>query len=228
MTQSIGQPVSRADGREKVTGGARYTADVPIEDVTYGFMVTGTIPHGRVTKIDTGAAEAATGVLKVLTYRNTPRLQKIAHPPAGQSYLPLQDDRILYEGQPVALVVAKTLEQAQHAASLVKVEYKRQPALVNFRQALSQAIDVKNFAESDTKTGDAQSAIADSAVRIKQTYTTADRHHNAIELSGTIAEWRDGKLLMHDATQYVWGVRLVVSQALGIKPEDIRVPILLG
>lgn len=138
MSQSIGQPISRADGRTKVTGGARYTADVPIEDVTHGFMVTGTIPHGRVTKIDTGTAEAATGVLKVLTYRNTPRLQKIAHPPAGQSYLPLQDDRILYEGQPVALVVAKTLEQAQHAASLVKVEYERQPSSISVEHAAKQ------------------------------------------------------------------------------------------
>lgn len=77
MSQSIGQPVSRADGHAKVTGSAHYTADVRKEDVTYRFMVTGTIPHERMTKIDPGAAEAATGVLKVLTYRNTPRLQKI-------------------------------------------------------------------------------------------------------------------------------------------------------
>ena len=111
----IGKPLSRLDGRPKVTGAARYTADTPIEGLTYAVFATSTIPHGRVTKLDVSKAEVAPGVLKVLTHLNTPKLKPVQHPPAGQNLMPLQDDRILYEGQPVALVIADTWERARHA-----------------------------------------------------------------------------------------------------------------
>lgn len=116
---AIGQPVSRADGRLKVTGGARYTADIPVQGAAHAAIFHSTIANGRTVLIDTAAAEAAPGVLAVLTRRNMPRMNRAPQPwnhlrPYGQSYLPIQDEQIHYAGQPVALVVAETLDQAAY------------------------------------------------------------------------------------------------------------------
>ena len=110
---AVGQPISRADGRLKVTGGARYTADIPVTGAAHAAIVHSTIANGRSVSIDTGAAEEAPGVLAVFTHRNMPRMNPTPRPwshlhPHGQGYLPLQDDKIHYAGQPVALVVAAT------------------------------------------------------------------------------------------------------------------------
>ena len=132
---AIGQPLSRADGRLKVTGGARYTGDLPIAGVTYGAIVHSTIANGTTASIDTSAAEKAPGVLAVFTHHNMPRMNPTPKPwshlrPHGQGYLPLQDDKIHYAGQPVALVVAATLDQAMHAGTLVAIEYEVEPPAV--------------------------------------------------------------------------------------------------
>ena len=219
----MGQPRSRVDGPAKVTGRARYTADVPVEGLSYGVLVGSTIPSGRIVAIDAAAAQAAPGAVRIFTHENTPRLGKAAVPPAGQTYLPLQDATIHYEGQHVALVVAETLEQAQHAASLVSVRVATEPAEVNFRNKLAEAIAVRGYFENDTRNGDVDAALAKAAVKIDATYRTADRHHNTMEPSATLAVWEDGKLTVYDATQSVWFVRAVLAQALGMRPEDIRV-----
>ena len=122
---AIGQPISRTDGRLKVTGGARYTADIPVADAAHGAIVHSTIARGRTVSIDTTAAENASGVLAVFTHRTMPRLNPTPKPwshlhPHGQSYLPLQDEQIHYAGQPVALVVAGTLDEAMHAGALIR------------------------------------------------------------------------------------------------------------
>jgi xanthine dehydrogenase YagR molybdenum-binding subunit len=223
MSAMIGTPLSRADGLAKVTGSARYTADTQVEGLTYGVFAASTMPNGHLIRLDTVAAAQAPGVLKVLTHLNMPKLHALSHPPAGQSYMPLQQDRIYYEGQPIALVVAETLEQALHAANLVQAEYAREPAATDFRRTLDAAFTVTNFAEPDTQTGDVTHALAQAAVRIERTYRTADRHHNPLEPSATIAVWHGGKLTLYDATQWVWGVRMVVATALGIPPEDVQV-----
>src|SRR5246500_660922 len=128
---TIGQPVSRVDGRLKVTGGARYAADVPIADLAHAAMVHSTIANGRIVTIDTTAAESAPGVLAVFTHRNMPRMNPTPKPwshlrPHGQSYLPLQDEKVLYADQPIALVIAGTVDQASYAGTLIKVEYDAQ------------------------------------------------------------------------------------------------------
>src|SRR2546426_3165316 len=109
---AIGQPLSRFDGRLKVTGAARYTADIPLPDATHAAIVQSSIANGRTVSIDTTAAEQAPGVVAVFTHRTMPRLNATPKPwshlhPHGQSYLPLQDDQIHYAGQPLALVVAE-------------------------------------------------------------------------------------------------------------------------
>src|SRR5260370_2968361 len=142
---AIGQPISRMDGRIKVTGAARYTADIPIADVVYGVIVQSTIAKGRTVSIDTVAAEQAPGVLAVFTHRNMPRMNPTPRPwshlhPHGQSYLPLQDNRILYADQPIALVVATTHDQAAYAGTLISVEYETQPPAVFARQTANDAV----------------------------------------------------------------------------------------
>src|SRR5204863_7595810 len=105
---AVGQPISRADGRLKVTGAAQYTADIPVKGAAYAAIVHSTIANGRTVSIDTGAAEDVPGVLAVFTHRNMPRMNPTPRPwshlhPHGQGYLPLQDDKIHYAGQPLAL-----------------------------------------------------------------------------------------------------------------------------
>jgi xanthine dehydrogenase YagR molybdenum-binding subunit len=110
---AIGQPISRVDGRHKVTGSAQYTADLAIANAAHAAIVHSRIANGRTVSIDTTAAAQALGVLAVLTHHNMPRMIPVPWShlhPQGQTYLPLQDDKIHYAGQPVAIVVAETLD----------------------------------------------------------------------------------------------------------------------
>lgn len=219
----IGQPRSRADGPLKVTGAAMYAADTPIDDLLFGVFVGATIPSGRLTRLHADDAAHAPGVVHVFTQADMPRLGDVQAPPAGESRHPMQDDEIRYEGQYIALVVAATLEQALSAASLVRAEYAATPAVTDFERRRDEAFSATNWAEPDSDVGDVESGLARAAVRIDRVYRTADRHHNAMEPSATVASWRNGTLTIHDATQGVQLVRLVVSQALGLAPEQVRV-----
>src|ERR1700724_2870535 len=147
---AIGQPISRLEGRLKTTGAARYTADLPIADVVHGVIVQSTIANGRTVSIDTRAAEKAPGVLAVFTHRNLPRMNPTPKPwshlhPQGQSYLPLQDDQILYANQPVALVVATTRDQAAYAGTLIGIQYESSPPAVFDRPAANEAVKPPQF-----------------------------------------------------------------------------------
>ena len=220
---AIGTPMNRRDGQEKVSGEARYAAEFPFDDLLYGVLVQSTIPNGTVTDFDLSKAEAAPGVARIFTSRNTPRFAPMPSPPLGQTMLPLQDDRIQYEGQHIALVLAETLQQAQYAAKLVHVTYAAEPAKIAFRGSLDSAISVQGFSENDTRTGDVAAALNAAEVTLEGTYRTADRHHVAMEPSATLADWRDGKLTIYDATQWVHGVRMTVAHVLSIPIDDVRV-----
>jgi len=140
---AIGQPIPRADGDLKVSGGAAYTSDIRCSGAVRAVIVQSTIANGRIKSIDASAAEEA-GVLAVFTHRNLPRMNPTPKPwnenrPSGQGYLPLQDDRIHYAGQPVALVVAATLEQAAHAGTLIKVDPLSDPRLESSEPAGASA-----------------------------------------------------------------------------------------
>ena len=226
---AVGQPISRIDGRLKVTGGARYTADIPVEAIVHGAIVYSTIANGRTVSIDTAAAENAPGVLDVLTHKNMPRMnqQSWSHlRPQGQTYLPLQDDRIHYAGQPVALVIAATLDQANYAGTLIKVAYEAHPPVVfDLRTAKEDAVEPpQRMWPLSSSVGDADKAIAGAAVKIQQTYTMSDRHHNPMEPHVTLAVWDGtGSLTLYDSTQMVVGTRKLVSLVLGIPEEKINV-----
>jgi xanthine dehydrogenase YagR molybdenum-binding subunit len=228
---AIGQPISRVDGRLKVTGGARYTADIPLAGATHAAIVNSTIANGRTLSIDTTAAEKAPGVLAVFTYRNMPRMNPTPKPwshlhPHGQGYLPLQDDKIHYAGQPIALVVAATLDQAAYAGTLIEVDYEAHPPVVfDLRTAKKDAVDPPQFLwPVASSVGDAERGIAGAAVGIEQTYATPDRHHNQMEPHATTAVWdADGTLTLYETTQHIFGTRDLVSIVLGVPIEKIDV-----
>jgi xanthine dehydrogenase YagR molybdenum-binding subunit len=227
---AIGQPISRADGRLKVTGGAHYTADIRVAGAAHAAIVHSTIANGRTASIDTTAAEKAFGVLAVFTYRNMPRMNATPKPwshlhPHGQGYLPLQDDKIHYAGQPIALVVAETLDQAAHAGTLIKVQYDTVRPVVFNRETAKEAVDPPQFLwPVASSVGDADKGIAAGAVKIDQTYTTVDRHHNQMEPHATTAVWdADRSLTLYETTQHIYGARELISIVLGVPLEKINV-----
>ena len=227
---SVGQPLSRLDGRLKVTGGAQYTADVPLTGALHGAIVHSTIANGRTISIDTGPAERAPGVVAAFTYRSMPRMNPTPKPwshlhPFGQGYLPLQDDQIHYAGQPVVLVIANTPDQAAYAGTLVKVEYDEKPPVVFNAETAKRAIDPPQFLwPVSSSVGDPAKGLADGAIRIEGVYTTPDRHHNQMEPHATMATWdAGGALTIFDSTQHIFGMRELVSIVLGLPQEKITV-----
>jgi CO/xanthine dehydrogenase Mo-binding subunit len=186
-----------------------------------------------------GAAEDAEGVLAVLTHAN---LSKIAsqpplfpslwgHPAPGMTFFPMQDEVVHYAGQPVAMVVADSLERARHAATLVRISYRETPSKTTIDQGRDQAsVPEKIFGgllPGHMERGDADAGLAGAAVRIDETYRMAANHHNPIEPSATTAVWEDGLLTLYDATQGVTATQFTVGALLGMPPTKVRVGIAL-
>ena len=164
----------------------------------------------------------------MLTHRDMPRMNRVPWShlhPQGQTYLPLQDDKIHYAGQPVAVVVAETLDQAADAGTLIDIEYKVDRPVVFRPPMAKEAVDPpQRMWPLTSSAGNADKAIADAAVKIEQAYTMPDRHHNAMEPHATLAVWsNDGILTLYDSTQMVVGTRKVVSLVLGIPEEKVNV-----
>lgn len=221
----IGQPVDRADGPAKVTGGARFAAEHPLAGLTHAVLVTSSIPSGRIASISTARAEKMRGVALVMTHLNAPKLpengQAGLNPPAGRILNLLQDDQVHYNNQPVALVVADTLEHAQDAARAVMITYAASPADLDFAQAkASRTVRPKL---PDSSRGDFPAGWRDAGSRVDAVYTTAMQHHNPMEPHATIAHWDGERLTLYDSTQYVTGVKTTVAKRLGLDPGRVRV-----
>jgi xanthine dehydrogenase YagR molybdenum-binding subunit len=226
MSGGIGQSVNRLDGADKVSGRARYTADTPVANLAHAVIVPATRPKARIIGFDLSAASASSGVIGILTYRNSPRLESIRdYVLVSQHLLPLQDDRVLHEGQPVALVVADTLERATEAARLVLVSYRDEPFETDFlgRVELSEVAPAFFDIPPNKSTGDVGTAWFEADVQVENAYLTSDRHHNPMEPSATLAVWSDGHLLVHDATQSVQDTRNVLAKAFKLDPARVRV-----
>lgn len=227
---AIGQPVSRADGRLKVTGRAPYTADIPLAGAAHAAIVHSTIANGRTLAIDTEAAEKVRGVLAVFTHRNMPRLNPTPKPwshlhPHGQGYLPLQDDKIHYAGQPIAMVIATTRDQALYAAGLVSVAYNVERTVVFDYETAKVAVDPPQFLwPVASSVGDVERGLQQGVMRIDRTYTTSDRHHNQMEPHATAAIWdADEALTLYETTQHIFGTKELVSIVLGVPVNKITV-----
>jgi len=232
-TAHIGQPINRVDGRAKVTGKAKYAGEHPADDLAYGFVVSSQIAKGRIARIDAAKALAVPGVLAVLTHENVPRLagsdrdfQDEVAPP-GSPFRPLQDRQIRYSGQPVALVVAVSFEQSRYAASLVRVEYDRQPHVTNLKDQLEKAFQPKEregIPLTKKPRGDADRAFAQAAVKHEAEYLVPVEHHNPMEpFATTVIRGADGKLTVYDKTQGVQNVRDYLCKVFGYAHDDLRV-----
>jgi xanthine dehydrogenase YagR molybdenum-binding subunit len=227
----IGAPVSRLDGPLKVRGAARFAAEFALENLAYAALAYATIPKGRMTDLDTAEAEAAPGVVLVMTHRNAPRMKPIplfmSNPKAagGSDLSILQDDRIHWNGQPIAVVLAETQEQADHAVSLIRVAYETQPAVTAFEQAKAQGTEPAAFQGEPLKQeiGDAEAALAAAPVKVDATYRTPRHNHNPIELHAATVAWNGDDLVIHDATQAVAHTAWSVAQVFGLKEEQVHV-----
>jgi xanthine dehydrogenase YagR molybdenum-binding subunit len=235
MSPAIGQPVNRVDGPDKVTGGARYTAEIALPWLSHAAIVGATIPSGRVVAIDDERALAADGVLAVLTHTSLPRIAGEPHllpslvggPAPGESFFPMQDDVVHYAGQPVALVVADSHERAQHAATLVDVSYERSPSITSIEEGLDVAYEAERLfgglMPGRTERGDVAAALGGAEVRIDASYRFAANHHNSIEPSASTAVWEDGRLTLYDSTMGIRATQLTVAHLLGLPLSHVRV-----
>jgi xanthine dehydrogenase YagR molybdenum-binding subunit len=216
----------RYDGRAKVTGQAKYAAEFTVKNPAYAWIVQSTIPNGSLAAIDQTEAAKAAGVLAVLTPFNAPKLPKAkVEPPSSRHITVLQEPDVWYNGQPIAVVVAETLDRARYAASLLKISYKQEPAKLNFKDRLSEGRPPKQPGRepADTTRGDLKATLAKADVRVEETYTTPIQNHNPMEPHATIAMWEGDKLSVYDATQYITGVKMALAKNLGIPLENVRV-----
>jgi CO/xanthine dehydrogenase Mo-binding subunit len=217
-----GAPVDRVDGRLKVAGAAPYPSDVRYPDMAHAAFVRSTIAAGRILAIEVTAAEAVGGVQAIITHDNAPRLGRAAAsvlgppPPA-----PLQDDRILHNGQYVAVVVADTPQQAAEAARRVVVTYDRAEAALDLDDPRGES--VANPFGWDAARGDVEAGLADADVVHEAVYTTADNTNNPLGLFTTVAAWQGDGLVLHDASQWTSNVRTTVAAAFGLPEPSVRV-----
>jgi xanthine dehydrogenase YagR molybdenum-binding subunit len=232
---AVGTPVTRVDGAVKVTGRARYAAEIPLPWLCHMAIVGAAIASGRVAAIDADAALASDGVLAVLTHENLPPIPGEPHllpsllgqPAPGMSFFPLQDDVVHYAGQPVALVVADSHERAQHAASLVRVEYHRAPSLTTIDEGRDQAYEAERLfgglLPGRNERGDVDAALAQAEARVDVHVRMAANHHNALEAPSSLAAWEDGRLTIHESTMGVRATQLTVAHLLGLPLSHVRV-----
>jgi xanthine dehydrogenase YagR molybdenum-binding subunit len=237
MTAYIGTGTSRVDGVAKVTGAAKYAAEFNVPGLAHGSVVSATITKGRITRIDVSAAIRVDDVVTVLTHENRPfmadndQAYKDDVSPDGSPFRPLYDNSVKFNGQPIALVVAKTTEIARHAASLVRVEYENESHVTDIFHQRDAAVPIKTpsdpigalFAPPKTR-GTPDQALAAAVVHHEAEYFVPIEHHNPMELyASTVIFEPGGKLTVYDKTQGVQNVQRYLCAVLGMKPEDVRV-----
>jgi xanthine dehydrogenase YagR molybdenum-binding subunit len=228
-TNVIGKPLPRVDGRAKVTGSARYAADFNQQDQVYAVIVHSTVGLGRITGIDSAAVSSMPGVLAVITHLNAPRLAYEPHtgpidPAVGERLHVLQDDRVRFYGQPVAVVVADTLDEAERAAAALHVTYAADRPVVDpsdpkARAIVPEAADM----EADKGRGDADGALARAPVKVDATYDMARENHNPMEPHATVAAWTGDRLTLWSKSQFVVNEQAEIAAVFGIPAENVQV-----
>jgi xanthine dehydrogenase YagR molybdenum-binding subunit len=223
MTATIlGAPLDRVDGPLKVRGAATYPTDVTYPDMAHAALVQSTIAAGRIRRIGTARAEAAPGVLAVITHESAPTLGEPPQDPFfPASRFPLEDDRILHRGQHVAVVVAETRAQAVAAARLVTVDYDAAAPLLAIENPAAAV--VRNPFGTDRTRGDVPAALAAADVTFDQTFHIAAETNNPMGLFATVARWDGDRLTVHDATQWPLLERRVLATLFGVPEEQVRV-----
>jgi xanthine dehydrogenase YagR molybdenum-binding subunit len=215
----VGQPLDRVDGRLKVTGRATYAYEVArAPDALYGVLVQATVGHGRITKIDSAAALAAPGVVLVLTHENA---FAQGSGQVAEAHPVLNSAEISYYGQPVALVVAGSFEEARAGAYLIRVAYDETPGQYSLGSNLDQA-RVPGSGGAESAVGDFAGAFAAAPVRLDVTYTTPLESHAMMEPHATLAVWDGNNLILHTSNQMLNLGRDAVARTLRMAPENVR------
>jgi xanthine dehydrogenase YagR molybdenum-binding subunit len=225
----IGQPLDRTDGKAKTEGSARYAAEHPVPGMVHAVMVTSTIPSGRVAGVESADASQVPGVLLIITHENVMRLPEETKagnvaPPIGRVLSLLQDDAVHYNNQPVAVVVADTLEHAREAAARLRIDYERHDAVLDFEQAKAKTHPPEKVLTepADTRRGDYHAGLLSASTTVDALYSTPIENHNPLEPHATIASWNGDHLTLYNSTQYIMGVRDTVADTFGIPKENVR------
>jgi xanthine dehydrogenase YagR molybdenum-binding subunit len=217
----IGKPTDRIDGPLKTTGTAPYAHDRHdvVPNQAYGYVVGSAIASGRITSIDLSAAKAAPGVLAIVTADNAGKLGKGSFNTARL----LGGPDIEHYHQAIALVVARTFEQARAAAQLVRVDYVRAQGVFDLAAARDSGKPVAGFGgPADTAIGDFAGSFASAPVQLDATYTTPDHAHAMMEPHASIAAWNGDKLTLWTSNQMIDWSTGEMAKTLGIAKEKVR------
>ncbi|MBO0948425.1 xanthine dehydrogenase family protein molybdopterin-binding subunit [Fibrella forsythiae] len=235
MKDLTNPPIDRIDGRMKVTGGAQYFADFDLPNTAYCVIVGSEIARGSIASLDTKKALGAPGVLGVFTHQNMPPIPGWDAPVGGEAdgpapkpkteetYRILSSPKILFDGQPIAIVVADTFERATYAASLVKATYTKQPTRTDLHKHVSDGVAPKGAEGGNYLRGKAD-AYQTAPVTLEANYTIPVEVHNPMELHGILAHWTAANTLMiYAKTQGVNATQQAMAQAFKLDPKNIHV-----
>lgn len=215
-----------------MTGSARYSGDVKQPELLHGVLVTSTVASGRIRQIDTAEALKVPGVVSVMSHENAPKLagldkNKPSDAATDRVLQLFQDNRVFYNHQPIAVVLADTLEHATEGAALVRVTYDAQPHKPELPKQKSGAVTPEKMPriddQVDTKRGDTRAGMAAASVRLEETYETPTQIHNALEPHTYVSSWEGDKLTIYATTQGVSAYQKRVAELFAIPRENVRV-----
>jgi xanthine dehydrogenase YagR molybdenum-binding subunit len=223
VTGAVGTAHTRVEGRDKVTGAARFAGEIPFAELAHGWLVLSSVARGRIRSVESAPVLAMPGVLSVLHHGNAPRLETEYASLFGipDPVLQLfQHDRVPYVGWPVALVVAETSEQAREAAEALVVEYDEEVHDVAFFAGHSGSYTPEG---SETEKGDVEAELAASAVVVDAEYTTPEEHHSPMEPHAAMARWDNGRLEVVDSNQGSRFVADELAKLFSLDADSVRV-----
>jgi xanthine dehydrogenase YagR molybdenum-binding subunit len=234
MTSTIGKPLTRIDGRAKVTGAARYAAEFNQPSQVYAVVVGSTVGLGRITGIDADPVLALPGVIAVISHLDAPRLaygpQKSGIDPAvGERLHVLQDDHVRFYGQPVAIVVAETLDCAERGAAALRVSHAAEQPVVDMHHPRAEAVVPEAATQpgtrvkADIERGNADGALDSAPVKVDVAYDMARENHNPMEPHATIAAWSGDRLTLWSKSQFVANEQAEIAAIFGMPRENVRV-----
>ncbi|MEU3980457.1 xanthine dehydrogenase family protein molybdopterin-binding subunit [Streptomyces sp. NPDC026672] len=225
--RAVGTGHVRVEGRDKVTGAARYAGEIPFTELAHGWLALSTVTRGRIREIETAPVLAMPGVLAVLDHHNAPRVDTDFVGMLGTRPDPtcavFQNDRVPHMGWPVALVVAETPEQAREAAEALVVRYEQQPHDTELTADHPGAYALDGHMPAVTDKGDLDAELAASAVVLDAEYTTPEEHHNPMEPHAATARWDDGRLELVDSNQGATWVVGELARLFSLDPASVRV-----
>lgn len=229
--KTLGQPATRQDALLKVTGGAKYSAEFALPNMSYAVLVTSPVSRGRIRGFKLEAAKAVKGVLAVMTYENRPALitpdpQKLAPIGTipGEFELPLKGPDITYSGQAIAVVVADTYERARYAATLVEADVDSLEPTVSVREAkdVEKPKSFFGMEEAQIVRGAPKPTFAGAPKKMEADYHTPHEHHNPIEPHAIIAHWQGQRLTFYVSNQSTKGPQAMMAMMFGVPVENVR------